>query len=1288
MQWNNKNNEHNDSLSALIDLIPAALLVIDPTGKIMAANKMVRIYTGLEKEDLIGTNFLKQNLFGVAEERILMENIRERQAGSNIAPYEIRIRTEKGKVRFLEVTSNKINYNGMLCDLIVFRDVTERSEQEKQLEQNLFETEERFNASELKWETLFDLVPDNIVTFDKNGIVTFVNRAALESSGYTKDEVVGKHFSKLTALRPRDMAKYFRIYLAIKSGKNPKPFEVKYRNKAGIECVAETHYSVIKEKGKVVGLVAVSRDRTAEKETERALHENEEKFHGIANSVRDAVILVDGQTKITYWNPAAEKIFGYAAEEAIGRDIHQLVVPPTMSNEAKERLRAGVKTFSETGIGYFTVGNVEVVGHRKDGSEFPAKLAISPMKLAGKWHAVGVVKDIAERKQNEQKVREAEQRYHALFNQAPVGVLLIDPKTAAIVEFNDIAPEQLHYSRDEFRKLTIPDIEVQESATDVRSHIDKMLEQGWGEFETKHRTKFGEIRNVLVTVRTVELADKIFLHSIFHDITEIRSAQNALKESEAQYRRLVELAQEGIWALNNDFDTVFVNPRMAKMLGYTESEMTGESLFKFVRQGDLEKATEFLTKWKSGVTGTFEYSFPRKDGTEIYTSIASSKIEDDKGQSIGTLALVADITERKQAEQALRESEELSKAIVANAPLGIATSDRSYHFLTANQTFCKILGYTEDELRSLTFKEITDPGDLQDSIREMDTFQSSKKSFAQEKRYIKKDGTVIIGKVIINAIWNPKGEPILFIAELEDITQQKQLENNLKASEERFRAISTSAMDAIILANGENKIIYWNPAAEKTFGFLENEILGKEIAELINLPHGLGKQSLSEGRFEAIALRKDGLRFPVDISFASVNVRENKCLLAIARDISEQKQMEASLKQERNMLEDITENIGAGLVIVDKNYRILWINKFLKNLQGDTVNKTCYSTYNNLEIVCPGCGPKRIFEGSPFDSREYFNKALHEQGLPCWFELIATPIKDANGRVIAALELTVDITERKRMQDKLAEYSRRLEDLVQKRTEMLKKAKAELVRSERLAAIGELAGMIGHDLRNPLSGIKNSAYFLKKKGEQISPTQAKEMLETIDRCVDSSNKIVNDLLDYSREIRLDLQECSPRKLLIESLAMVNAPEKIQVINNVSEEPLIQIDAEKMKRVFINLMKNAIDAMPNGGILTLGSKQAGNNLEISIADTGSGIPEDLLPKLFSPLVTTKAQGMGFGLAICKRLTEAHGGTIKVQTTKNKGTTFTITLSIESKLENGGEKTWMMTPESLLSTTTKQ
>ena len=209
-------------------------------------------------------------------------------------------------------------------------------------------------------------------------------------------------------------------------------------------------------------------------------------------------------------------------------------------------------------------------------------------------------RDITERKQAEQKLQEAEKRYHVLFNQAPLGVLVIDPQTAKPVEFNDVAHTQLGYSREEFSKLRISDFEAKEKPDEISTHLASMVKEGGGEFETKHRTKNGEIRDVLVTTRAVELAGKTFLHCVFHDITEIRKVQKTLMESEAGYRQLVELAQEGIWALDNNFNTVFVNPHMAQMLGYTESEMIGKSIFDFLFKTDDEKTTSICHNSSKG----------------------------------------------------------------------------------------------------------------------------------------------------------------------------------------------------------------------------------------------------------------------------------------------------------------------------------------------------------------------------------------------------------------------------------------------------------------------------------------------------------------------------------------------------------------------------------------------------------------------------------------------------------------------------------------------------------------
>ncbi|MCZ2855854.1 MAG: GAF domain-containing protein [Candidatus Bathyarchaeota archaeon] len=270
--------------------------------------------------------------------------------------------------------------------------------------------------------------------------------------------------------------------------------------------------------------------------------------------------------------------------------------------------------------------------------------------------------------------------------------------------------------------------------------------------------------------------------------------------------------------------------------------------------------------------------------------------------------------------------------------------------------------------------------------------------------------------------------------------------------------------------------------------------------------------------------------------------------------------------------------------------------------------------------------------------------------------------------------------------NKVKEYADQLELKVKQRTKELMEAQERLIKSERLAAIGEVAAMVGHDLRNPLTSIGGATYYVKTKFSPKTDQKTIEMLELIEKGVEYSNKIVNDLLAYSGEIRLELLETTPKSATEDVLTLVKIPENIRILDLTEDEPKIKVDVEKMKRVFANIIRNAIDSMPEGGILTITSKTSGDSIAIVFSDTGTGMPKDISEKIWVPFFTTKAKGMGLGLPICKRIVEAHNGKILVESKIGKGTTFMVTLPIKPKI-GGGEEKWQNMPESLLLTTTK-
>jgi PAS domain S-box-containing protein len=536
---------------------------------------------------------------------------------------------------------------------------------------------------------------------------------------------------------------------------------------------------------------------------------------------------------------------------------------------------------------------------------------------------------------------------------------------------------------------------------------------------------------------------------------------------------------------------------------------------------------------------------------------------------------------------------------------------------------------------------------------------------------LRKNGTEIPIELSIASLEIKDKKHMLGI--IRDIIDREKMEMTLREAEKRYHALFDKAPLGILLIDNTGTAIEFNEEAHRQLGYTREEFAKLKISdyEVLETPEEIKahmKKVLREGKdeFETKHRTKNGEIRDVVNTVQLIEIAGKKLFHLIAKDVTEQKKIEQELKIEKDKLEAVTENIGAGLAIISKDYHVLWANKLMKQINGDCEGKKCYSTFNKLIDVCPNCGAKKIFETDvPIDIHEYSN--LDDKGNRFWIELIVTPIKDEKGKVIAALELAVNITDRKLMQNKLAEYSQKLEKLVERRTDQLRQTQVKLVKSERLAAIGELAAMVGHDLRNPLTGIMGAAYYLKTKHGAELGVKGKEMLRSIENAIDYSNKIVNDLLEYSRDLKLDLAEVTPKVVLKNARSLLEVPRKIQVIDATKNAPIVKADKEKMCRVFVNLIRNAVDAMPEGGILTVKSREVKGMLQIDFKDTGAGMTEETLKELKQgiPLFTTKAKGMGFGLPICRRITEAHGGKISIESKLGKGTTVSVAIPVNPK-----------------------
>lgn len=334
---------------------------------------------------------------------------------------------------------------------------------------------------------------------------------------------------------------------------------------------------------------------------------------------------------------------------------------------------------------------------------------------------------------------------------------------------------------------------------------------------------------------------------------------------------------------------------------------------------------------------------------------------------------------------------------------------------------------------------------------------------------------------------------------------------------------------------------------------------------------------------------------------------------------------------------------------------------------------------------------KKLLSSKPIEASDYLVKRKDGTEFPVSVSL--SLLRDTKGRPNAIVAVTRDITERKRMEQEIQDKNEQLEiqneelraaneelrateeelrasnEELETANEELKETQEQLIRSEKLAVIGQLAGGVGHELRNPLGAIKNAVYYIKGKVTKSELVQkeprVREFLDIMDDEINSSEKIINDLLGFSRVGKPSVSPTRVNMVIEDALSRTPIPENIKLTKKLDTElPEVEIDPDQIQQVLVNMITNAVQAMPDGGKLTIGAREKDKFLEMEIADTGGGIAEEAMDKIFDPLFTTKAKGIGLGLAVCKSIIDRHEGHIEVKSKVGKGTIFNVKLPLKA------------------------
>jgi PAS domain S-box-containing protein len=1067
--------------------------------------------------------------------------------------------------------------------------------------------------------TAVDQSPVLIIITDKEGKIEYVNSKFTEITGYLIEEVLGKTPRILKSGELPD-AIYKRMWDSITSGKD---WHGEFHNKkkdGSYYWAAATISSVKDPDGRISHFVAVQEDFTERKAQELRLAEVNETLGALVNASPLAVLTFDTAGAVKLWNSQAERLFGWSAKEVVGH--FNPLIPADQVDSFVERFR----TLLATGASRYD----EVECMRKDGTRMAASLVMAPMHdLAGvPVGAVCLFTDITQRKKLEEGLRENEERFRHTFEDAPVGMTITEPN-GKYFRVNRAFSQMLGYTTEELQSVSFESITHPE---DLHANIELRRKLASGEIPTftmekRYVHKDGHTAWTILSVSTLHDAAgrRVFDLSIVQDISLRKAFEGALEESERRYRTLFEHSPIPLWEEDYSLVKLELESLRAKGVGDIRSYLAERPdevrrLLRLVRIVDVNRAGLAFHQAKREELG----------------GVDSMVDESSYGEEAGILAAMARGETKYQAEvlnRTLRGELRLVDLLML-VPPGFEESYAKVFMAISDITERK---RSEEELRRSRERYRSLFQDSPISIWEEDC--SSAKTYLKQ---LEAKGVVDLEGHFMN---NP--------ADVKALVSRTRLVDFNKATYDIYGAASEKELRRFLVKRSVERLqavlkallTFYRGGREFSAQVWEKDIRGRDIYTSIKGSLAAG----SEGTWDRV--------------------------LVSVMDITALKVAESELRASEERFRLTFHNAAVGMTLATPEGVIVRANPAFCRMLG----------YSEAELTAMGWREithqddipideefGRLLLSGRIDHYHFEKRYLKKGGGHIWARITVSLIRDNAGKPLLSITMAEDISEAKALADQLKEYSSRLEDKVEERTRELDESHKKLLDAERLATIGTMAAQVGHDLRNPLTTINTSLFYLRSVLPLEPEGRVKETIGNMEAAIMHANRIIEDLLTYSRQspikkVRLDLGE------LIKTAAdSVVIPGHIKVSLDLAPRTKVAGDRSRLIRVFQNLITNSVDAMPAGGKLTIRSSASKSWTKVVISDTGVGMSKSQMEKLFVPLYTTKAQGLGMGLPISKRLVEAHGGKISASSRLGRGSTFTVELPRPAERPNRGSR----------------
>jgi PAS domain S-box-containing protein len=817
---------------------------------------------------------------------------------------------------------------------------------------------------------------------------------------------------------------------------------------------------------------------------------------------------------------------------------------------------------------------------------------------------------------------------------------------------------------------------------------EKRLSGKSGVYDLELEVASGKTKTVRIHASPIFDCDKNYLGSIgiVTDVSRETTALKAVSNAEALLAAVFHVANVGLCITDSEGKVIAANPAHSKIDGYTQEELVGELFTKVLppelREDALKLHHEYMAGEWDNISG--EWQVLHKNGTRRDVAVSVARLILDDGRKF-RVSVLTDLTEQKLIERQLRYQAQL----LENVSDAVIAIDNDYRITSWNTAAEKLYGWTAAEVLGkhlyhiLSYKYLN--GESEETIAET-ALKTGK--WVGEVLDRRKDGTEVIVEACVSYLRNEKGEIIGAVCIKRDVTEQKQIERQLRYQAQLLENVS----DAVMAVDNDYIITSWNRAAEKLYGWTATEVLGKHLFEVTQYRHlnGESEETLKEALLKAgkwigefLEKRKDGTEIIVEACISQLRNEKGEIIgaVGIKRDVTEQKQIERQLRYQAQLLE----NVSDAVIAVDNNHIITSWNAAAEKLYGWTATEVLGK---NIYRVLPTTYLNGASEQDAIKAMQATGKWVGEvvqkrkDGTEMIVEACVSYLRNEKGNIIGMVSINRDITEQKRY----AEERQRLYE--------------QLQHLQKMESIGRLAGGVAHDFNNILAAILGN---VKMATEKTTDEKVTKYLSRIKAASERASALTQQLLGFARQGKyvpapVDLFDCV--RNVVEMLEHT-IDKRIEVVVEPASMPTKVIgDRTQLEQVILNIAINAVDAiMP-----TLEEKQHGvlrfawrsgvrEDIKatnphlltsqpyfcLAISDSGIGIPKEIQKKIFEPFFTTKeiGKGTGLGLAMVYGIMQNHHGAVYVESEVGRGATFELYFPqvLESQTENGVKETYI-------------